>query len=235
MSTMRAMTVEPLATRKIRRTEIHRTDHEIVRDVAMRVAEIAALPVQQETIALWKAHNDLKPVRPMVQIDGVPWHEMDVDGELTLLSTDGFCRGVEAMLRRTLYQWRHMRVDMVVEPVVVMPKVIRMDGFGIGVHESTAAIEPDNDVVSHFFADQLKTDDDVERIRTPTITVDEAATADVEARAHELFHGILPVRMQGWLPEANQWPPWLRSRGRKPSSTGCGRMGRGTWRSLRGT
>jgi hypothetical protein len=181
----------------------------------MRVAEIAALPVQQATISLWKALNDLKPVRPMVQIDGIPWHEMDVDGELALRTSDGFCRGVESMLRRTLYQWRHMRVDMVVEPVVVMPKVIRMDGFGIGVHESIAAIDPDNDVVSHSFADQLATDDDVEKIRTPTITLDEEATANVEARAHELFNGILPVRMQGWLPEANQWPALASQPGTK--------------------
>jgi len=30
----------------------------------MQLAEIAALPVQQETISLWKALNDLKPRGP---------------------------------------------------------------------------------------------------------------------------------------------------------------------------
>ena len=52
--------------------------------LAGQVAEIAALPVQQETVALWKALNALKPVRPMVMIDQVCWHEMDVDGSLKL-------------------------------------------------------------------------------------------------------------------------------------------------------
>ena len=47
----------------------------------------------------------------MVMIDQIPWHEMDVDGELELQSEDPFCRGLETGLRRTLYRWRHMRAD----------------------------------------------------------------------------------------------------------------------------
>jgi hypothetical protein len=44
-------------------------DWQILRELGKKVAEIAALPVQQETIALWKGLNDLKPVRPIVAID----------------------------------------------------------------------------------------------------------------------------------------------------------------------
>ena len=43
-------------------------DKSIVRDLALQVAEIAALPEQSRTIALWKSLNGLKPVRPMVLI-----------------------------------------------------------------------------------------------------------------------------------------------------------------------
>ena len=46
-------------------------DRGILRGLAEEVSEIAALPVQQETIALWKQMNSLKPVRPMVMIDQV--------------------------------------------------------------------------------------------------------------------------------------------------------------------
>jgi hypothetical protein len=206
----------------------------IVRDLAKQVAEIAALPVQQETIALWKALNGLAPVRPMVRIDGIPWHEMDVDGELVVLSDDPFCRAVETSLRRTLYQWRHMRVDMVVQPIVTMPKVIRMDGFGVGVDESTATVDPGNDVVSHSYHDQLRTEDDVERIRAPRVSFDAPATALVEDRAAEIFEGIMPVRMQGWLPEANQWPSFLAEPGTKGFVNGMwpdgsGNLAFGAW------
>jgi hypothetical protein len=191
----------------------HQRDLRILRGLSQQLAEIAALPVQQETISLWKALNDLKPVRPMVHLDGIPWHEMDVDGELVLQTDDGFCRGIETMLRRTLYQWNHMRADMVVAPEIIMPKVIRMDGYGIRVADTTEAIDPGNDVVSHSFIDQLATEDDVHKIHDPRVSLDRGATAMVEARAQEIFDGILPVRMQGWLPEANQWPGLLSQPG----------------------
>ena len=48
-------------------------DRNILRELASQVAEIAALPVQQKTISLWKALNGLKPVRAMVMIDQIPW------------------------------------------------------------------------------------------------------------------------------------------------------------------
>jgi len=106
-------------------------DRTILQELAKRVAEIAALPAQQETIALWKALNRLQPVRPMVLIDQIPWHEINVDNELTLQATDEYARELEGRLRRTLYGWKHMRVDMVVEAVFDVPKIIRNSGFGI--------------------------------------------------------------------------------------------------------
>lgn len=198
----------------------HQKDLGIVRELAKQVSDIAALPVQQDTIALWKALNGLRPARPMVTLDGIPWHEMDVDGELALQTEDGFCRGVETTLRRTLYQWRHMRADMVVQPEILMPKVIRMDGFGIRVEAVAEALDPDNDVISRSFVDQLQTEDDVHRIHAPTVTLDREATATVEERAREIFDGILPLRMQGWLPEANQWPGFLSQPGTRSLADG---------------
>ena len=76
-------------------------DQKIVRELGQQVAEIAALPVQEETISSWKALNALKPVRGMVMLDQISWHEMDVDGELTLQAEVGFCRGIEGQFRRT--------------------------------------------------------------------------------------------------------------------------------------
>ncbi len=101
-------------------------DRNILRELGSQVAEIAALPVQQKTISLWKALNELKPGRAMVMIDQIPWHEMDVNGELTLQSEDGFCRSIENQLRQTLYRWKHMRADMVVEPFVGLASVSRL-------------------------------------------------------------------------------------------------------------
>jgi hypothetical protein len=180
-------------------------DRNVLRELGRRIAEIAALPVQQETIARWKALNGLKPVRPMVMIDQIPWHEMEVGDELTLHSEDEFCRGVETALRRTLYSWRHMRADMVVEPVVEIRKVIHGEGFGIETVERTAVTDPRSNVVGHAYIDQMKAEDDLRRIREPEIHLDAKATAEAEAKAQEIFGDILTVRMQGRFPGFAPW------------------------------
>jgi hypothetical protein len=180
-------------------------DRDILRELARQVAEIAALPVQKETIALWKDLNRLKPVRGMVMIDQISWHEMDVDGELTLQTEDGFCRGFETQLRRTLYSWKHIRADMVVQPFVNVYKAIHGAGFGVGVIEETAVSDPRNSVVGHRYIDQFKTEDDIMKIQMPIISYDENATKQTKEKAQELFDGILDVRIQGALPGFAPW------------------------------
>ena len=144
-------------------------DRSVLRSLAAQVAEIAALPVQQETIVLWKALNGLRPMRPMVAIHQRPWHELNVNDELTLRSEDEFCRGLETTLRRILYAWRHMPVDMVVEPVIEVDKVIGGEGFGIQVIERAAVLDPQNSVYGHAYIDQMQTEEDLKRIREPEI------------------------------------------------------------------
>lgn len=84
-------------------------DRSHLRRLGERPAEIVAPPVQRETADLWRRLNELERAHPLVWANGLPWHELDVDGELEPLCTDPFCRGVEAGLRRTLYQWEHAR------------------------------------------------------------------------------------------------------------------------------
>ena len=192
---------------------VSKKDKGILRELARQVADIAALPVQQETIAAHKALNALKPTRPMVMIDQVCWHEMNVADELTLRTKAPFCRGLETHLRRTLYQWKHMRGDMVVEPFLDLGKAIRGADFGLGVVEHTAVTDPTSDVCGHHYDDQLATEADLAKIRTPQIGHDEKATAETEARAREIFGGILPVRMQGACPSFAPWDRIVMWRG----------------------
>ena len=174
-------------------------DREILRELGRRIAEIAALPRQRETIGRWKALNGLRPERPMVLIDQLPWHELDVDGLLELRCRDEFCRSIERDLRRKLYQWKHLPADMVIEPYVDVPKVVTgVDDFGVTPQETTLALDTANDVISHHYDDMLATEADVERINTrPVVRLDAAATALREAWANDIFAGVLPVRMVG--------------------------------------
>ena len=121
------------------------SDVAIVRGLAAQVAEIAALPIQDEKRALWRKLNGLAPARPMVMIDQVCWNEMATGDELTLRCQDAECRVYEEKLRRILFQWKHFPVDMVVEPFVRVPMAISNVKFAVTVHEEIAVTDPTND------------------------------------------------------------------------------------------
>ena len=182
-------------------------DKIILRSLAAQVAEIAALPVQEEKRRLWRRLNALQPERPMVMIDQVCWHEMNVDEALTLRCADPECRGYEDFLRKTLFQWRHFPVDMVVESFIRVPMAIENSGFGLGVQEDVLVLDPHNDVISHHYNNQFKTLDDLEKLRTPKITHHPAETERRLAVAHELFDGLLEVRPWGYDPYLSLWDP----------------------------
>ncbi|MEE4194744.1 MAG: hypothetical protein V2J07_06075 [Anaerolineae bacterium] len=182
-------------------------DKTILQNLAAQLAEIAALPVQEEKRELWRKLNALQPERPMVMIDQVCWHEMNVNDELTLLCEDAECRQLETVLRRILYQWKHFRVDMVVEPFIRIPKAINGMTLGLKVEEETAILDPNNDVISHYYENQFVTDADLDKIKEPIITHDAAETARRLEVAHEVFDGILAVRAEGADPYLSLWDP----------------------------
>jgi hypothetical protein len=183
------------------------SDRDIIRGLAAQLAEIAALPVQEQKRQMWRNLNGLKPDRPMVMADQVCWNEMNVNDELTLLCEDPECRGYESMLRMTLYQWNHFRVDMVVDPFIRIPKAISNTGFGVGMVEKTSVTDPTNSVVGHAFTNQFVTDADLDKIQMPIVSHDQAETSRRLEVAHELFDGELEIFEQGMDPYLSVWDP----------------------------
>ncbi len=186
---------------------IDKNDVAIIRELASCVAEIAALPVQDEKRKLWRRLNALEPERPMVMIDQVCWNEMNIGDELTLRCTDPECRGYEEFLRRTLFQWSHFPVDMVVEPFIRVPKAITNTWFGIHTEENILVSDPTNDVVAHKYKNQFQTESDLEKLHIPQISHDAAETGRRLAVAHELFDGLLEVRPWGADLNLSLWDP----------------------------
>jgi len=182
-------------------------DIDIIQFLASQVAEIAALPVQEEKRRLWRQLNGLQAGRPMVMIDQICWNEMNVDNELTLQCKDDECRGYENELRQTLYRWNHFPVDMVVEPFVHVPKAITNTGFGIRPDEEVAVSDPTNCVVGHHYENQFTTEADLEKICEPQVSHDNAETERRIAFARELFGGSLDVRLTGCSPFLSLWDP----------------------------
>ena len=167
-------------------------DRTILRDLAKRVAEIAAAPVQQERIRLWKKHNALQPCRPMILIfpEG-SWREL-VPEEI-LRCEDPDARRTEAQLRRTLHQHEHFDCDNVVPATWPVGKAIRETSWGLEAQQIAAPatlgawhIDP----VLHSAADLRK-------LRHPEILHDERAAQEALSQTQELFGDIFDVQPQG--------------------------------------
>ncbi|MCE5279182.1 MAG: hypothetical protein ABFD92_08820 [Planctomycetaceae bacterium] len=180
-------------------------DREILRGLARELADIAALPVQKERAGLWTALNSLQPTRPLIYINEIPWDELNVNDELTTRCQDAWARGLEWGMRAQLYQWRHFPGDMVVNPWFWSPMHIHQTGFGLEIDAAWVATEGVA-VASREYHGHIKDFSDADRITTPVVTHDKAASdAELERRT-ELLGDIMPVKQRGI---AGQWfSPW---------------------------
>lgn len=182
------------------------TDKSILRALAEKVAEIAALPVHQQKADLWRRLNGLKKVRPLVWINEFPWHEMDVNGELPLQCENDYCRWAEQELRRTIYLWQHTPFDMVVETVFYSPLVIRDSGFGIKEDVDFIKQDEKSNILSRGFHQQIQNEADIEKIKMPVIHHDENASEENCQVLSDIFGDILKVEKRGIV---HQWfAPW---------------------------
>lgn len=172
-------------------------DRAILRKLAEEWAQIAALPVQKQNVEGWKRLNRLEKGKPMVWINEIPWHEMNVDGELELQTRDEFCRVHEWTLRSTIYKWNHLRADMVVESTFYCPLVIHDTGFGITEDVDIVRTDEASSVVSRRFHVQIQEEADLNKIKMPQVTYDAETTERNCQRLVDLFGDILPIEKRG--------------------------------------
>jgi hypothetical protein len=185
---------------------VSHNDISILRSLAEQVAEIGSLPVQKQTAQEWRRLNSLKKGRPLIWINELPWHEMNVNDEMTLCCKDSFCRGIEWNLRATIYQWQHLRGDMVVEPIYYSPLVIHDSGFGIIETGDHIAQSDNGGIFSTGYKPQINDEKDIAKIKDPVVTHDAEASERNYQSLSEIFGDILPVQKCGIV---HMWfSPW---------------------------
>ncbi|MEM3604194.1 MAG: hypothetical protein QXU47_07290 [Candidatus Bathyarchaeia archaeon] len=188
--------------------EIPQSDKEVLRGLGRQIVEIATSPINEEYVELQKRINNLELVKPIVYIYEMPWHEMDVYGELKLKTKHPLCRRYEERLRRIIYKWNH-RLGVPVEdprfeypgldPVIVQPMqdYIYDTGFGIYVQEDVVKTDERNPVVSHRFHVQIKSEEDIEKIKMPKVAFDyDRAEREFQILC-DIFEDIVPVERRG--------------------------------------
>jgi hypothetical protein len=191
---------------EISKIKLSSTERDTLRHLAEEIAEIANLPVHREKTRLWEALNDLHSERPMVWINEIPWHEMNVNDELTLKCVDPWARTHELELRKTLYQWKHMPGDMIVNDFIECPLAIHSTDFGIHEEVDSVKMDDSSDIMSRHFHIQIKEPSDIEKIKMPVIRHHEEVTELIYETMCELYRDIIPVKKVG---QTHIWfTPW---------------------------
>jgi len=176
--------------------QIGGNDKQTLRELAERYSAIAHLDVQQQRMERYRKTNAMDEVRPVVLIDEVPWGEIrDEALENRAAPEWGW---LETHLRRTLYQWAHFQVDLVVPPVFRVGKRIRWrSGIGLEVQDRQIKGDTGAYISAHAYQDQLQTEDDLAKLQEPELVYDQAASEQARAVAADVFAGLMNVELVG--------------------------------------
>jgi len=103
-------------------------DREILRELARRQAEIAALPIMDERRARWYGLNDGKTEYPLVTME---FHGVESDVYPPLECETPFARGMEHQMARQIFKYEQYRDDRVIPPsfMVGIPNWFRPFGY----------------------------------------------------------------------------------------------------------
>lgn len=166
-------------------------DKNILRNLAGRVAELAARPVESDKRALWYRHNALEVTRPVIFCDPENgWNEIitedviECEGELA--------QRWEKALRKEIFWGESMGDDRVIEPHFKIPYVFSQSGWGM--HETRIGGEKGG---AYRWDAPLKSYEDLDKLHFPEISVDYDKTEQVSNLAQEVLGDILTVRIQG--------------------------------------
>jgi hypothetical protein len=181
-----------LAPRAAFEATIAPADWHYLRELARRVAEIGHLPVMDERREMWKSHNAMRRVRPMLLVfpEGA-WREL-LPGS-TMRASGHRARAYEWSLRRAIYHHEHLYDDTVIEPRWVVRKHVTVSSWGIEPRQ-----HPSPEATGAWaFNPVIREPDDLGLLHTPTISHDVAATEREMDLAHDLFGDILGVQLRG--------------------------------------
>ncbi|UCH36625.1 MAG: hypothetical protein JSV65_09800 [Armatimonadota bacterium] len=165
-------------------------DRATLRDLAERVAEIAAHPQNAANREEWKRHNGLKPGKAMVLVfpEGA-WQDLLPDSVLTV--ADPTFRRWEWHLRHIIYRWEHLRDDNVIEPRLKVGLAYSNTGWGMDAKQINSPAGRG----AWAFDPVIKDPEDARKLKQPALTVDEKKTQENFETVRDVFGDILEVNL----------------------------------------
>ena len=174
-------------------------DKSLIRDLARKVAEIAADPVNDVRRDMWKRLNRLERVRPLIQIQAIDWNIWE---ELVprdqLRTTDKCSRMEELELRKRIFAWENLHDDRVTDDVITCPIVINGDIVATGFGVSSDLEMPEDPSGAYAIHPVIFEEEDLDMIQTePKVSVDWEKTDRRYDQLCDLYDGILQVEKRG--------------------------------------
>ena len=164
-----------------------------MRALAVRWAEIAALPVMAERKRAWRALHDLRPERPMILFEvGTVDQYVRAD---ELRCEHPVLRAVEATMLEHIHHFDEVGDDIVFEPYFRLGWDIHDTGWGVDVVQIPGPTAADGSSIGYTFNFPIKTPADVELLQPREFSVDRAGTVAKRDLLEDVFGDILPVRV----------------------------------------
>lgn len=169
---------------------VSQKDQDILKRLAEVVAKSAENPIQTERMQLWDHCNQLTPIRPVVYADPQNgWEELIESTELECES--GFARDLEYQLRQKVF-----RIHNIPDDFFILPEV----KIGLAVHKSSYGVE---NLVNrsaqrngaYKIVPAINNEEDFQKLKKVELSIDWEDTAARMEVAHEIFDGILNVRL----------------------------------------
>lgn len=167
-----------------------KTDQQIIQELAKQYMEAANSEKQQRANQRMKDSNDLKIVRPPVLIDEIPWHELNSYPELVCSCEEPAARKTEWYFRRTLFQQKYLKTDMLMPTYWKVYMKYEMTPLGVEVKETRKGR-------TRTFEDVLEDEISLLKIKDPVFK----PRPDLDEQNIEYFSDLLgdvmPVRLVG--------------------------------------
>ena len=181
------------------------TDRRVLRDLAHRVAEIAADPVMDQRRRLWTRHASLESERPMILAEtGGVLNELIPESEY--LCTGDAARGLERGFRNTIFRHEQVNDDGVTTATINCNWHVSIGDYGVLPQRHTTEGEKKT---SYRWDPPIKDlDREFDRLHPRELSVDREATMRRREQLEELFGDILRVRLRGafWWTLGMTWP-----------------------------
>jgi len=174
--------------------DISAHDREILRGLAGRWMELAAMPVMETRKRQWTALKDLQPERPMVLFE--TWTVENFVAPEELQCSTVRLRELEQSMRAVIRQAEDLGDDYVVDPLMRIEWQIEASDYGVPIIAEHAKDGMGGDTAYHY-NHPIQRPEDVSKLQPRTWRVERYATQQRVEELNDLFGDLLPVVLHG--------------------------------------